>query len=215
MIYRNYDNNDGKFGNKKIFSSTDNIDAASVYASLNDNNSEMHLVAINKTNETIEGHFSIAGNITFNSEVSAFGFSDGNPSVNSLGSSNIVNNNQFIYNIPPLSVIHFVLTNSSSGIADGISPESFRLYQNFPNPFNPTTKIQFTIPELSHIRIRIFDVLGNEIKTIANDEMAGGNHSINFSGDGIPSGVYFYKLEAVPLSGQNSYSGIKKMVLLR
>ena len=215
LIYRNYDNNYGKFGSKRVFSSTDNVDETSIYASLNESHSEMHLVAINKTNQTLEGHFSIGGNIIFNPEVQAYGFSDGNLSVSFLGSSNIVNNNQFIYNIPPLSVVHLVLTNSSSGIIDEGLPGSFVLNQNYPNPFNPSTKIDFKIPVASHVRIKIFDILGKEINTLVDAEMERGTHSIYFSGEKIPSGVYFYKIEAVPGDGHAVFTDIKKMVLLK
>jgi mannan endo-1,4-beta-mannosidase len=215
MIYRNYDNNNGKFGSKRIFSSSDDVSKTSVYASLNGNSTEMHIIALNKTNQTIEGHFSISGNLTFDSEVQAFGFSDGNPSVISLGSSNIYNNNQFTYNLPALSVLHFVLTNSAAGISDGKTPENFVLNQNFPNPFNPSTKIQFTVPEISHIRIKVYDVLGKEVRTLVNGEFESGIHSIIFSADGIPSGVYFYRIEAIPENGKSNFYDIKKMVLLR
>ena len=216
MIYRNYDNNSGKFGSKKIFSSSDDIVKTSVYASMNDNNSELHIIALNKTNQSIEGHFSVSGNISFNSEVKAFGFSDGNPNVSFLGSSNIFTNNQFTYNIPAMSVIHFVLYNPSSGLTeDNLTPENFVLRQNYPNPFNPSTKIEFIIPELSYVKIKVYDVLGNEIKSIVNNEMSEGIHSVNFEGSGMPSGVYLYRIEAVPINGHTIYNASKKMVLLR
>lgn len=215
MIYRNYDNNNGKFGSRRIFSSADDDSKTSVYASLNESGSEMHIIALNKTNQSIEGHFSVSGNISFNSEVQAYGFSDGNSTVTSLGTSNIYNNNQFTYNIPALSVIHFILNNPSAGIIDGKVPENFVLNQNFPNPFNPATKIQFTVPELSHIKLQVYDVLGNEIRTLVNGELEAGTHIVNFSGDNIPSGVYFYRIEAVPENGGSNFYGIKKMVLLR
>lgn len=215
MIYRNYDNNNGKFGNKRVFSSNDNVAETSVYTALNESNSELHIIALNKTTGVIEGHFSIAGNLNFNSEVQAYGFSDGNPEVTSLGSSNILTNNQFTYNIQPLSVVHFVLTNSSAGIDGGSIPDNFTLSQNYPNPFNPSTKILFTVPELSQIKIKVYDVLGNELETLVNSEMERGTHSIIFTGEGIPSGVYFYRLEAIPLQSGSTYFGIKKMVLLK
>jgi hypothetical protein len=108
-----------------------------------------------------------------------------------------------------------VLTNPSAGISDGRTPENFVLNQNFPNPFNPSTKIQFTVPEISHVKIKVYDVLGKEISTLVNGEFESGTYSINFSGNGIPSGVYFYRIEAVPENGKSNYYDIKKMVLLR
>lgn len=210
MIYRNYDNNNGKFGSQRVYSLSDNIEKSSVYASLNENSSELHLIALNKTDQTIEGHFSIDGNLIFNSEVQAFGFSDGNPSVNSLGSLNIVNNNQFTYNIPPLSVIHLVLTNISTSVNEETpSPEKFLVNQNFPNPFNPSTKIEFSIPVTSFVNIKVYDVLGNEIRTLVNEEMEKGNYSTVFFANGIPSGVYFYTFRA------GGFVEAKRMILLK
>lgn len=216
MLYRNYDNNNGKFGSKRIYSYCDDVAGTSVYASLNENNSELHIIALNKTNQTIEGHFSVSGNLAFNSTVQAFGFFDGNPSVTSLGSSEIYNNNQFTYNIPALSAIHFILTNSASEVSDRISsPAEFILSQNYPNPFNPATTIEYTVPGISNVRIGIYDVLGNLIKTLFNGEVKEGTYNIVFSGGDLPSGVYFYRMEAVTENGGKSFFDIKKAVLLK
>ncbi len=216
LLYRNFDGNGGRFGNKKIFSSSDNIEKTSIYASLNDSNSEMHLIVLNKTNQTIEGHFAVDSDIIYRPEVKAFSFSDGNPDISSSGTSSIVNANQFIYNIPPLSAYHFVLSNSASNvIKENGSPQNFSLNQNYPNPFNPSTKIEFSIPELSFVSIKLYNLLGEEIKTLVNEEKEKGNYSINFSGEDLPSGVYFYKLEVNSVSGSNNFSDIKKMVLLK
>lgn len=215
MIYRNYDNQDGKFGSKRVFSSSDNVEKTSIYASMNDDYSELHLIAINKTSNEIEGHFSISGNYTFDPEVQVYGFYDGTSSVVFLGSSNVVINNQFTYTLPPLSVIHLTLRNPASGVADGKVPDKFMLDQNYPNPFNPSTKIAFTIPEISRVRIKVYDILGHEISTLLNAEMQTGAHSISFSGKGIPSGVYFYRIEAEPQNGQSGFYDVKKMVLLK
>ena len=215
MIYRNYDGSNGRFGNKEVYSSDNDVAKTSIYASLNDNNSELHIIALNKTNETIEGHFSVAGNMNFNQGIQTYGFSDGNPSVTFLGTSNILNNNQFTYSIQPLSVMHFVLVNSSSVIENGNTPDNYNLSQNFPNPFNPSTKIMYAVRERSQIKIQVYDVLGKVIKTLVNSEMDKGTYSIIFSGEGLSSGVYFYKIEAIPLQGGEGYSGFKKMVLLR
>jgi hypothetical protein len=91
---------------------------------------------------------------------------------------------------------------------------AYKLEQNFPNPFNPTTKITFAIPLLGGARggsvtLKVYDVLGNEVQTLINKEMEAGYHSVDFSPSELPSGVYFYKLVA------GSYSSTKKMILLR
>jgi cyanophycinase len=88
-------------------------------------------------------------------------------------------------------------------------PNQFELKQNYPNPFNPGTNIEFTLSESQKISIQVFDTLGREIRTIANEFYPAGNHKIIFSGSGLSSGVYFYKLTA------NKYTQTKAMILLK
>ena len=106
-------------------------------------------------------------------------------------------------------------------------PTAFSLLQNYPNPFNPSTKIKFTIPQsvilsgaknLIHVQLKIYDVLGNEITTLVNEEKPAGKYEVEFdsySGEvrsavgGLPSGIYFYQLRA------GSFIQTKKMVLLK
>ena len=88
-------------------------------------------------------------------------------------------------------------------------PDKYILYQNYPNPFNPTTTISYRIPELSFVTLKVYDVLGNEIKTLVNEEKTAGNYEIDFEGKELPSGVYFYKLNS------SNFSMIKKMTFIR
>ncbi len=93
-------------------------------------------------------------------------------------------------------------------------PESFALFQNYPNPFNPTTKIKFEIPDQvrndNHlVTLKVYDVLGNEIATLVNEEKSAGIYEVEFKGTELPSGIYFYQLKA------GNYIEIKKMVLLK
>jgi len=86
---------------------------------------------------------------------------------------------------------------------------TFNLEQNYPNPFNPTTTIRFTISDLRFTILKVYDVLGNEISTLVNEEKPAGSYEINFNAANLPSGIYFYQLYA------GSYSATKKMILLR
>jgi photosystem II stability/assembly factor-like uncharacterized protein len=94
-------------------------------------------------------------------------------------------------------------------------PDRYYLSQNYPNPFNPTTNIKYSIPESQIVQIKIYDILGREIKTILNEYKQAGTYEIEFSagsfGDAgaLPSGVYFYKLQA------GNFTETKKMILLR
>jgi photosystem II stability/assembly factor-like uncharacterized protein len=88
-------------------------------------------------------------------------------------------------------------------------PTDYYLSNNYPNPFNPTTTINYHIPELNFVTIKVYDVLGNEVATLINEEKPSGNYEIEFNATGLPSGVYFYRLQA------GSYVETKKMVLMK
>jgi len=96
-------------------------------------------------------------------------------------------------------------------------PIEFSLNQNYPNPFNPTTTINYQIPELSFVTIKVYDVLGNEIVTLVNEEKAVGSYEVEFNATLLPSGVYFYRLQAgSPSAGSGqSFVETKKMVLMK
>jgi len=88
-------------------------------------------------------------------------------------------------------------------------PISFSLSQNFPNPFNPITTIRYQLPVAGNITLRLYDVLGNEIATLVDEEKSGGTYEIIFYAGNLPSGVYFYQLQT------EGYVETKKMILLR
>ncbi len=86
---------------------------------------------------------------------------------------------------------------------------SYSLYQNFPNPFNPSSKISFTIPARNFVSLKVFDVLGSEIVTLVNEELDTGKYEVEFSGNDLSSGIYIYQIRA------GSFIDTKKMILLR
>jgi hypothetical protein len=94
-----------------------------------------------------------------------------------------------------------------------IKPSSYSLMQNYPNPFNPSTKIKFTLPQNTFVRLKIFDVIGNEVATLINEEKPYGIYEVEFNylNNGLPisSGIYFYQLNA------GNYKETKKMVLIK
>ena len=96
-------------------------------------------------------------------------------------------------------------------------PSNYLLYQNYPNPFNPITVIKYQIPELSFVTIKIFDVLGSEVVTLVNEEKPIGSYEVEFDASYLPSGTYFYKLQAGdPSTGSGqSFVETKKMTLLK
>jgi subtilisin family serine protease len=88
-------------------------------------------------------------------------------------------------------------------------PYKFELAQNYPNPFNPSTIIKFSIPSEGQVIMKIYDMLGREVRTLLNEEKAPGNYSVNFIAGNLPSGVYLYKLTA------GNYTDVKKLILIK
>lgn len=88
-------------------------------------------------------------------------------------------------------------------------PKEFKLYQNYPNPFNPETKISYDVPERGFVSIKIYDIIGREVKVLVNEIQLPGQYSVFYNLSELPSGVYYYRLEC------NRYSETKKMVLLK
>ncbi len=79
-------------------------------------------------------------------------------------------------------------------LADVRNPERFELMQNYPNPFNPSTNIQFSLPEQSLVQLKVFNLLGEEVASLVNEEMRAGNYRADWNATGMPSGVYLYSL---------------------
>ncbi|CAN5623781.1 hypothetical protein BH10BAC5_BH10BAC5_03020 [soil metagenome] len=99
------------------------------------------------------------------------------------------------------------MTISNPGVNN--SDRTGTLRQNKPNPFNPSTAITFSIPTNGFVSVKIYSMLGNEIATLVNGQMASGFHTVNWDASGLPSGTYFYKIEA------GSFSKIMKMMLVK
>lgn len=104
-----------------------------------------------------------------------------------------------------------VVVDNSTGILEDEQPppQAFALNQNYPNPFNPSTTISFSLPYEAFVSLSVFDVLGREVSTIVNEELSAGNYSREWYAGRLPSGIYFYNLQA------GAYSATKKVVLLK
>ena len=92
---------------------------------------------------------------------------------------------------------------------ESIANEFLVLDQNYPNPFNPATKIKYSIPKRSYIILKVYDILGNEITTLLNEEKPAGTYEVTWNVVNLPSGIYFYRLQA------GSFVETKKMILLK
>jgi len=86
---------------------------------------------------------------------------------------------------------------------------NYILQQNYPNPFNPITNIQFNIADIGFVTLKVYDVLGNEVATLVNEEKPSGSYKVDFNGSGLPSGIYIYRLITA------KFSDSKKLMLLK
>jgi len=143
-----------------------------------------------------------------------------NNSDTTLRVMNNVNNQLFTFNFnkQPVSAVfdpgnEIVIKSATTiGVKEIVSevPYKYELGQNFPNPFNPSTKIRFKIPEKNIVIIKLFDLLGREINTLINESLNPGGYETEFTPDrNFVSGIYFYKIQA------GSYSEIKRMVYIK
>ena len=94
-------------------------------------------------------------------------------------------------------------------VEDEVSPFKFSLEQNYPNPFNPNTSIVYSVPSNEYVSLNVYDVLGNKIAALVDEQKQAGIYEVNFDGSKLSSGVYFYKLEV----GKNKIT--KKMNLIK
>ena len=108
------------------------------------------------------------------------------------------------------AVLEYTDEGGTTSVPSGTgAPFSFRLHQNYPNPFNPASEIRFDVPDAGFVTLRVFDLLGEEVATLVEDELPAGTHSVRWDARNEPSGVYFYRLTAA------GFTQTRKLVLLR
>ena len=107
------------------------------------------------------------------------------------------------------SSIWSFIVGTLTSINDPQLPKEYNLSQNYPNPFNPTTVISYSLPKNRFVTLTIYDALGRKVETLVNEQQGVGNHSINFDASRLPSGAYFYRLQA------GTYTQTKKLLLLK
>jgi hypothetical protein len=109
----------------------------------------------------------------------------------------------------PYSTIFHFTTRETSVSGNNEIPKEFKLYNNYPNPFNPITNIKFDIPKSSLVKLIVYNVLGKEIKTLVDEKLNAGRYEVDWNASGYSSGVYFYKLIS------DEYVDVKKMLLVK
>jgi hypothetical protein len=109
-----------------------------------------------------------------------------------------------------VNIVEEIVPQGTAGVNDeSETPKEFSLAQNYPNPFNPITTFRYSIPTESKVIINVYDMLGNEIETLINEEKSAGTYEITWYAENLPSGVYFYQLKA------GSFTESKKMILMK
>ncbi len=103
----------------------------------------------------------------------------------------------------------FTADGITNGYQDDMIPNKFNLFQNFPNPFNPSTTIKFSIPFHSHVSILLYDILGKKLRVLLDEDKLAGTYSINFKAENMSSGIYMYGIIC------GDYTRFKKMILLK
>ena len=197
-----------------------------------------HDITIFKTNSTISGRVTFEGNspnmnlqlICMNTDTGfVFTYTDMNGYYIAHVSNKIYNYSLGVQqvNLPPQYVsssidVHPGQTNANLNITlsdinsdNSNVPKAFNLSQNYPNPFNPSTSISYQIPTDAVVTLKIFNVLGNEIKTLENGFIHAGSHQVQFNATGLSSGIYFYSIKAASLDGKQNFSSTKKMILIK
>jgi hypothetical protein len=112
------------------------------------------------------------------------------------------------------SASRIIIANSEANLLAENKPE-YRLNQNWPNPFNPSTNIKFSISSNSAVRLIVYDLVGREVSRLVDAYKVQGDYSVMFDASSLASGVYIYKLEALPENGKKGFTEIKKMILLK
>ena len=125
------------------------------------------------------------------------GNNDPNDALNWAASSNI-------HGSPAKDELTTSLSESNSNL-----PDKFKLFQNYPNPFNPLTQIVFNIPQAGKVKLQVFNTLGQKIMTLLDKPLSIGQYQVTFDGQNLPSGIYYYRIDA------NDFQQVKKMILLK
>ncbi len=137
-----------------------------------------------------------------------------------LASNTIYHYRIYAYNLAgssPFSNTAFDTTFNLTGIiSNSEPPKEYKLYDNYPNPFNPATNIKFSIPESGLVKLTVYDILGKEAKVLVNENLNAGTYNVSFDASGLSSGIYFYRIEVRQAgSSASGFTGVKKMMLIK
>jgi len=149
---------------------------------------------------------------TFIAAIDQTGFTATNyPPYHSVGSTTGLSWTDIAYYYPGIWMIRPQFSTLITGTyqISSVIPDKYSLSQNYPNPFNPTTKIDFAIPKSGLVTMKLYDMLGREMRTLVNEVMTPGYYSVDLNGATLASGVYFYKLSS------GNFTDVKRMMLIK
>ena len=220
-IYAQDINPDGQLGNSIV-----PVELVSFSVNVSDNNVNLNWITATELNNSgfeIERSPSPTPSLREgtleNLNWEKIGFINGNGTTSELHSysfsDNSLSRGKYVYRLKQID-FDGTFAYSNEIEVDLSIPQTFSLEQNYPNPFNPSTKIKYTIPNVtlsrvegSRVILKIYDLLGNEIVTLVNENKPAGNYEVNFNAASLPSGAYFYKIQA------GSFTKTKKMILMK
>lgn len=141
----------------------------------------------------------------------------GDPSGITISHDNLLYVTEINYSINKVSA--FTLPYANAGLVDikkeDKVPIEYSLSQNYPNPFNPETTINYTLPEESRVSISIYNLLGQKIVDLVNETKSMGTYNVKWNAGSLASGVYFYRIVALPIKGSKTFNKTSKMVLIK
>ena len=155
--------------------------------------------------------------VDFNWETIGFisGYSNHNSYIDYLFcDKDIRNSGKYFYRLKQID-INGSYSYSPSLKVNFVKPSRYHLAQNYPNPSNPYTSIQYSIPEDSYLKLTVYNILGQIVAELFNGISEMGNYSIKFNGSHLENGIYYYRIEARSLDNKKSFTSIKKMALIK
>ncbi len=110
---------------------------------------------------------------------------------------------------PIVPILPFIPINTTGVTQDTQTPTEYSLSQNYPNPFNPSTVIKYALPQAGYVTLTVFNLLGEKVATLVNEDMSAGTHSVEFNASDLSSGLYIYTIKA------SGFINSQKMVLMK
>jgi photosystem II stability/assembly factor-like uncharacterized protein len=124
-------------------------------------------------------------------------------------------NGKFIYRLKQIDNDGKIKYLGETEISVNLIPRAYSLENNFPNPFNPSTVINYSLPFESNVKLTLYNALGMAVKELIVEVQAAGSHQYNFNATGLSSGVYLYTIQASSVDGKENYQSTKKMILMK